>query len=64
MTTKATFCQLPTTSTASLAVAIRYAYISLCSSLKLRQTTRVTRATVGIGVLNHCLSWFTQGSHP
>ena len=61
MTTKATFCQLPTPYcfTASLAVATRYAYISLLSSLKLRQTKRTTGDSCdsGISMLNHCLSW-------
>ena len=61
MSTKATFCQLyqqPNASTANFAVPIRYAYISVSSSLRLRQTKHFTGDLCdgGISVLNHCLS--------
>ena len=51
--------QQRTASTASLVLAIRYAYITLLSSLNLWQTKHITVDSCddGINVLNHCTSW-------
>jgi len=63
MTTKATFCQLPTTNCFHCQPCscdrLRYAYISFLSSLKLWQTKHITVDSCdgGISVLNHRLLW-------
>ena len=60
MTTKATFCQLPTTYCFHCQpCSCNTLRLCLLSSLKLRQTkhTTVDSCDGGISVLNHCLSW-------